>query len=121
MPGPSGHANPSSSSAGYGNSPLSDSVSTEQGRVAFLLRVLKELGIQRPVLISPSMSGHYSVPFVLVHGAQLKGFVPIAPVGTQEYTAQQYQQVQVWQGRGSIWLWGRGFSAGRWGVGVIRA
>ncbi|XP_007061901.2 protein ABHD14A isoform X3 [Chelonia mydas] len=79
---------------GYGNSPLSDSVSTEQGRVAFLLRVLKELGIQRPVLISPSMSGHYSVPFVLVHGAQLKGFVPIAPVGTQEYTAQQYQQVQ---------------------------
>ncbi|KAG6938137.1 abhydrolase domain containing 14A [Chelydra serpentina] len=79
---------------GYGNSPLSDAVSTEQGRVAFLQHVLKELGIQRPVLISPSMSGRYSVPFVLVHGAQLKGFVPIAPVGTQEYTAQQYQQVQ---------------------------
>ncbi|XP_065407444.1 uncharacterized protein LOC101952015 isoform X2 [Chrysemys picta bellii] len=78
----------------YGNSPPSDSVSTEQGRIAFLQRVLKELGIQRPVLISPSMSGRYSVPFVLVHGAQLKGFVPIAPVGTQDYTAQQYQQVQ---------------------------
>ncbi|TFK00840.1 Transcription factor E2F6 [Platysternon megacephalum] len=79
---------------GYGNSLPSDAVSTEQGRVAFLQHVLKELGIQRPVLISPSMSGRYSIPFVLVHGAQLKGFVPIAPVGTQDYTAQQYQQVQ---------------------------
>ncbi|KAM9133882.1 LOW QUALITY PROTEIN: protein ABHD14A-like [Pangshura tecta] len=79
---------------GYGNSPPSDAVSTEQGRVAFLQHVLKELGIQRPVLISPSMSGRYSIPFVLVHGAQLKGFVPIAPVGTQDYTSQQYQQVQ---------------------------
>uniref|UniRef100_A0A452IRW7 Protein ABHD14A n=1 Tax=Gopherus agassizii TaxID=38772 RepID=A0A452IRW7_9SAUR len=79
---------------GYGNSLPSDAVSTEQGRVAFLQHVLKELGIQRPVLISPSMSGRYSIPFVLVHGAQLKGFVPIAPVGTQDYTSQQYQQVQ---------------------------
>ncbi|KAH1167569.1 hypothetical protein KIL84_003052 [Mauremys mutica] len=79
---------------GYGNSPPSDAVSTEQGRVAFLQHVLKELGIQRPVLISPSMSGRYSIPFVLVHGTQLKGFVPIAPVGTQDYMSQQYQQVQ---------------------------
>ncbi|XP_075795604.1 protein ABHD14A [Pelodiscus sinensis] len=79
---------------GYGQSPPSDAVSTEQGRVAFLQWVLKELGLRRPVLISPSMSGRYAVPFVLRHGAQLRGFVPIAPVGTQEYPAQQYQQVQ---------------------------
>uniref|UniRef100_A0A8C8RU49 Protein ABHD14A n=1 Tax=Pelusios castaneus TaxID=367368 RepID=A0A8C8RU49_9SAUR len=79
---------------GYGNSPPSDTVSTEQGRVAFLQHVLKELRIQRPILVSPSMSGRYSIPFILVHGVQLRGFVPIAPVGTQEYTAQQYQQVQ---------------------------
>ncbi|XP_074861981.1 protein ABHD14A-like [Carettochelys insculpta] len=80
---------------GYGSSPPSAAGSTEQGRVAFLQRALTELRLQRPVLISPSMSGRYSIPFVLAHGAQLRGFVAVAPVGTEEYTAGQYQQVQI--------------------------
>lgn len=66
-----------------------------QGRVAFLDHVLRELGMQRPVLISPSMSGRFALPFLLAHGDQLAGFVSIAPVGTKDYTAEQYRQVQV--------------------------
>ncbi|KAM4653943.1 protein ABHD14A [Amazona ochrocephala] len=79
---------------GYGDSPLAETVATVQGRVAFLDHVLQELGMQRPVLVSPSMSGRFVLPFLLVQGDRLAGFVSIAPVGTKDYTAEQYQRVQ---------------------------
>uniref|UniRef100_A0A8C3K5T7 Protein ABHD14A n=1 Tax=Calidris pygmaea TaxID=425635 RepID=A0A8C3K5T7_9CHAR len=69
-------------------------VASAQGRVAFLDHVLQELGMQRPVLVSPSMSGRFALPFLLARGDRLAGFVPIAPVGTKDYAAEQYQQVQ---------------------------
>ncbi|NXM70063.1 ABHEA protein, partial [Serilophus lunatus] len=79
---------------GYGDSPPTEMVVTAQGRVAFLDHLLQGLGMRRPVLISPSMSGRFALPFLLLQGDQLAGFVPIAPVGTKEYTAEQYQRVQ---------------------------
>ena len=103
---------------GYGDSPRAEMVATAQGRVAFLDRILQELGMRRPVLISPSMSGRFALPFLLVRGDRLAGFVPIAPVGTKDYTAEQYRQVQVrwvagswrvpgcWQALWVSWLWG---------------
>ncbi|NXP23043.1 ABHEA protein, partial [Scytalopus superciliaris] len=79
---------------GYGDSPSSQTVVTAQGRMAFLGRVLQELGMQRPVLVSPSMSGRFALPFLLLQGDRLSGFVPIAPVGTKDYSIEQYQRVQ---------------------------
>ncbi|NXU55538.1 ABHEA protein, partial [Turnix velox] len=80
---------------GYGDSPSVELVATAPGRVAFLDHVLQELGMQRTILISPSMSGRFALPFLLARGDRLAGFVPIAPVGTKDYTAEQYQQVQI--------------------------
>ncbi|KFW05544.1 Alpha/beta hydrolase domain-containing protein 14A, partial [Fulmarus glacialis] len=79
---------------GYGDSPPAEMVATAQGRVAFLDHVLQELGMRRPVLVSPSMSGRFALPFLLARGDQLAGFVPVAPVGTKDYAAEQYRQVQ---------------------------
>ncbi|NXW23604.1 ABHEA protein, partial [Circaetus pectoralis] len=79
---------------GYGDSPPPPLVATAQGRVAFLDHVLQELGMRRPVLISPSMSGRFALPFLLAQGDRLAGFVPIAPVGTKDYAAEQYHRVQ---------------------------
>ncbi|XP_075015212.1 protein ABHD14A-like isoform X1 [Calonectris borealis] len=79
---------------GYGDSPPAETVATAQGRVAFLDHVLQELGIRRPVLVSPSMSGRFALPFLLARGDQLAGFVPVAPVGTKDYAAEQYRRVQ---------------------------
>ncbi|NWI29580.1 ABHEA protein, partial [Sula dactylatra] len=79
---------------GYGDSPLVETVATAEGRVAFLDHVLQELGMWRPVLVSPSMSGRFALPFLLARGDRLAGFVPIAPAGTKVYTAEQYRQVQ---------------------------
>ncbi|NXJ32115.1 ABHEA protein, partial [Ciconia maguari] len=61
---------------GYGNSPLAEMVTAAQGRVAFLDHVLQELGMRRLVLVSPSMSGRFALPFLLARGDRLAGFVP---------------------------------------------
>lgn len=81
--------------SGFGNSPDSESVKSDQSRVDLLKRFLESLGVRAPVLLSPSMSGHYALPFLQKHSAQLHGFVPIAPVGTRGITPQQYRDIQV--------------------------
>lgn len=79
---------------GFGNSPDSDAVKTDQNRVDLLQKFMEALGVRTAVLISPSMSGHYSIPFLMKYSSQLHGFISIAPVGTRSYTPQQYQAVQ---------------------------
>lgn len=80
---------------GYGKSPDSEALKTDQNRVDLLSRFMESLGVRAAVLLSPSMSGHYSIPFLMKNSAQLHGFIPIAPVGTRSYTPQQYQNIQV--------------------------
>ena len=80
---------------GYGKSPDSEALKTDQNRVDLLSRFMESLGVRAAVLLSPSMSGHYSIPFLMKNNAQLHGFIPIAPVGTRSYTPQQYQNIQV--------------------------
>lgn len=54
----------------------------------FLSALLAALGLERPVLVSPSMSGGFSFPLVLEQPQRLAGFVPVAPVRTPEYAAR---------------------------------
>lgn len=79
---------------GFGNSPDSETVKSDQSRVDLLKRFLESLGVRSPVLLSPSMSGQYALPFLQRHSAQLHGFVPIAPVGTRSITPQEYRDIQ---------------------------
>lgn len=51
----------------------------------FLLELLELLKLNRPVIISPSMSGNYSLPFVIEHKDKLSGLVAVAPVGIKRY------------------------------------
>ncbi|XP_018419869.1 PREDICTED: protein ABHD14A-like [Nanorana parkeri] len=80
---------------GYGQSLQSQPMSSEKGRTDYLLHIMESLGTRQPVLISPSMSGLFSLPLLLQHPDRLRGFVPIAPVGTKSFKPQQYQQIQV--------------------------
>lgn len=63
-------------------------------REAFLQLLLKELNLQQPVVVSPSMSGGYSLPLVASHPDTIKGFVAVAPVGIAKYR-QQLKGIQI--------------------------
>ena len=51
----------------------------------FLERLVPALRLDRPVVVSPSMSGRFSFPYVLAHPEAVAGFVPVAPAGAVEY------------------------------------
>lgn len=47
-----------------------------------------------PVVISPSLSGMYSLPFVTAPGSQVRGYVPVAPICTDKINAADYSRVK---------------------------
>ncbi len=51
----------------------------------FLAELMDQLALDRPVLVSPSMSGGYSLPLVARHPDKLSGFVAVAPVAIARY------------------------------------
>ena len=57
----------------------------ELERADVLPRVVQALGVEQVVLVSPSMSGTFSLPFVLDHPESVLGYVPIAPAGLGPY------------------------------------
>ncbi|XP_037280472.2 putative protein-lysine deacylase ABHD14B [Rhipicephalus microplus] len=63
---------------GYGNSPSG----TITDKAAFMQHLLAALRLKDPVIVSPSMSGGLSLPFLIKHWQKMAGYVPVAPVGT---------------------------------------
>ncbi|XP_076344162.1 putative protein-lysine deacylase ABHD14B isoform X1 [Tachypleus tridentatus] len=63
---------------GYGKSSVAGI--SDQGE--FLNHVIKALGLKRPVVVSPSMSGTYALPYLLKYSEEMGGYIPVAPVGT---------------------------------------
>jgi abhydrolase domain-containing protein 14 len=65
------------SSAAFPGSPLE-----------FMVEIMDALEIHLPVVVSPSMSGNYSLPLVAEAGDRLTGWVPVAPVKISQYQRQ---------------------------------
>lgn len=51
----------------------------------WLVQLLRTLGIKKSVVVSPSMSGVYSLPFATSEPDRLKAFVGVAPVAMMQY------------------------------------
>lgn len=66
---------------GYGDSPANTSV----GKADWVRALLAKVAPKGAVLVSPSMSGEYSLAAIKA-GVELKGFVPIAPVGVTDFS-----------------------------------
>ena len=81
---------------GYGNSSLP--VIQETAAAQWLTKLIRSLRLANFVIISPSMSGRFALPYVIqANGKQqsIRGFVPIAPVGTKNFQTADYQRVNV--------------------------
>jgi pimeloyl-ACP methyl ester carboxylesterase len=82
---------------GFGESPKG-----ELARDGVLPRVIDALGLGPVVVVSPSMSGSFSLPLVLDHPELVRGYVPVAPAGLGQYGAR-LAGVQV----PTLAIWGR--------------
>ena len=71
---------------GHGKS--SPSHGTPQTWLGVLLDLLK---IDRPVVVSPSMSGRFALPLVTENPQRVSGFVAVAPVGIPSYKEQLHR------------------------------
>jgi abhydrolase domain-containing protein 14 len=60
---------------GFGNTPASSVLPRKWLRI-----VLDELKIEKPVIVSPSMSGRFALPLVTEEPDRVAGFVAVAPV-----------------------------------------
>ncbi|XP_061905931.1 protein ABHD14B isoform X2 [Entelurus aequoreus] len=67
----------------------------ELAPASFLVDVCKRLGLSPVVVISPSLSGMYSLPFLIQHQNLLRAYIPVAPICTHKITPEQYRSVKV--------------------------
>lgn len=66
--------------------------SPSHGAAPTWLRVLLDLlKIERPVVVSPSMSGRFALPLVIEDPQRVSGFVAVAPVGIPSDKAQLHR------------------------------
>ena len=65
---------------GFGHSPAARI--NEEGLVG---GIMDSLGLDRAILVVPSMSGRYGLPFLHHHPERLIGFVAVAPVGLGQW------------------------------------
>jgi len=63
--------------------------------VDYLDAVFQVLKLEQVIMIVPSMSGRFGLPFLLKHPELLSGFVPVAPIATESVSQSQLQSLQV--------------------------
>jgi len=76
------------------------SESTDLDAVPFLEAVIDVLALGRTVLVAPSMSGAFALPFVATRPSAVAGFVPIAPAGVDRHlpalTGSEVPTLVIW-------------------------
>jgi hypothetical protein len=55
----------------------------------FLHILIEKLNLKNPVIVSPSYSGRYSLPYLVEFGDQMAGYVPVSPVGNLDVPREQ--------------------------------
>lgn len=65
---------------GFGKSPA-----IEMDKPEVLQAIIESIGLDSPVIVSPSMSGGYSLPVIAAGHVPLKGYVAVAPTNIPDY------------------------------------
>ena len=74
---------------GYGKSSYKLDTTDAASRSDFLCKFIEKTRIDSPVIVSPSMSGVYSLAYIAAH-KPVKGFVAIAVAGTDKVSHSDY-------------------------------
>lgn len=61
---------------------------TVSDRLAFMVELVRSLGLRSPVIVSPSMSGEFSLPFLIKSHDMISGFIAVAPVSSRLYSTR---------------------------------
>lgn len=70
----------------------------DQEAVQWLRKLIQSLQLTNLVIISPSMSGRMTLPYIIQLKKQQKliqGFVPIAPIETNKFQTNDYKQIKI--------------------------
>ncbi|XP_037086872.1 protein ABHD14B-like [Pollicipes pollicipes] len=82
--------------AGFSNSATRGRLPGGLSQADFLESVRYELGLgEQVILVSPSLSGEFSVPLLMRQPSWLAGYVPVAPVGTEKLSAVKARSIRV--------------------------
>lgn len=81
----------------HGKSETVKAPSEDDGRIQFLDKLIKKLGLERPVLVAPSMSSSYAMPFVMnkKHSKELRCFIPLTPDAVANYTDDELKALDL--------------------------
>lgn len=81
---------------GYGLSKKHDMPETTEEYVTFLDTVISKLNLRKVVIVTPSMSGAYALPYLMSNeDSNLAGVICIAPDGTSKFQKQDYQKISI--------------------------
>ena len=72
----------------------------ESNTVEFMKNLINELDIfknRKIILVSPSMSGRFSLPYLMSGEAKIEGYIPIAPLGTT-LGAERFTNINEYKG-----------------------
>ena len=73
-------------------------VNRKKESVQWLTELINRLHLNNLVIISPSMSGRLTLPYIFQLKEQqqlIRGFVPIAPAGTTQYDLSDFEKIKV--------------------------
>lgn len=84
-------------SVGFGKTPakLDGVADYYMSKVEYLSRLVEKLKLKQMIMVSPSMSGNYGLPYVLSYPELIAGFVPIAPAATGIVPPSKVRALQV--------------------------
>ncbi|XP_031568067.1 protein ABHD14A-like [Actinia tenebrosa] len=79
----------------FGNSSTLEAPKSPSDKAKFLEILIQKLDYEHSILVAPSMSGSYAFPYIFngENAKKLEGFVPIAPVGTEDFTEDQFKKL----------------------------
>ncbi|XP_031568939.1 uncharacterized protein LOC116303523 [Actinia tenebrosa] len=91
----SGYRNIAIDLPGYGRSKKSKIPYSRNEIIDYMIQLLGYLGLEKPVIVTPSKSGEYVMPLIMSHPYMIGGFVAIAPTDTGKYSRHFYENLDL--------------------------